>query len=110
MVIRFLISRELPVTQETEATSGKFFAEVHEDADKPTMLIQQVRSWLSSAGPGVSHHLSPTTGDALGNHIRNSRPVSAQDAATKNYVDNLSEGNNSYADNLLVERLEFLRK
>lgn len=37
------ISRELPVTQETDLRNqGKFFAEVHEDAfDKLTMLIQQ---------------------------------------------------------------------
>ncbi|OOL15831.1 hypothetical protein BXQ27_32630, partial [Klebsiella aerogenes] len=37
------ISRDLPVTQETDLRNqGKFFAEVHEDAfDKLTMLIQQ---------------------------------------------------------------------
>lgn len=37
------ISRELPVTQETDLRNqGKFFADVHEDAfDKLTMLIQQ---------------------------------------------------------------------
>lgn len=40
------ISRELPVTQETDLRNqGKFFAEVHEDAfDKLTMLIQLVKS------------------------------------------------------------------
>ncbi|MCW1434414.1 hypothetical protein OLN68_09755 [Citrobacter freundii] len=88
------ISRELPVTQETDLRNqGKFFAEVHEDAfDKLTMLIQQVRSWFSLAlrKPSfISNYY-----DALGNYIRNLHdPVKSQDAATKNYVDALSLSN-----------------
>jgi hypothetical protein len=65
------ISRELPVTQETDLRNqGKFFAEVHEDAfDKLTMLIQQVRSWLSLALRKPSFVANYY--DALNNYIRN---------------------------------------
>lgn len=82
------ISRDLPVTQETDLRNqGKFFAEVHEDAfDKLTMLIQQCFSFLRLAlrKPSfISNYY-----DALNNRIRNLRdPSQAQDAATKNYVD-----------------------
>lgn len=82
------ISRELPVTQETDLRNqGKFFAEVHEDAfDKLTMLIQQAFGWLrlSLRKPSfVAKYY-----DALNNYIRNLRdPVRPQDAATKKYVD-----------------------
>ncbi|GCT38801.1 hypothetical protein [Escherichia coli] len=95
------ISRELPVTQDTDLRNqGKFFAEVHEDAfDKLTMLIQQVRSWFALA------LRKPSTianwYDALGNYIRNLRdPRDPQDAATKNYVDTIS--NNNYLHTLRV--------
>ncbi|MEM0400322.1 hypothetical protein J4U73_24580, partial [Escherichia coli] len=87
------ISRELPVTQETDLRNqGKFFAEVHEDAfDKLTMLIQQAISWLrlSLRKPSfVANYY-----DALGNYIRNLRdPSRPQDAATKNYVDQIGSG------------------
>ncbi|EKO9757756.1 phage tail protein, partial [Escherichia coli] len=82
------ISRELPVTQETDLRNqGKFFAEVHEDAfDKLTMLIQQVRSWFSLALRKPSFVANYY--NALNNYIRNLKdPVNPQDASTKNYVD-----------------------
>lgn len=88
------ISRELPFTQETDLRNqGKFFAEVHEDAfDKLTMLIQQVRSWLSLALRKPSFVANYY--DALGNYIRNIKdPRDPQDAATKNYVDSVSDSN-----------------
>ncbi|EPV6100142.1 phage tailspike protein [Escherichia coli] len=93
---KIAISRELPVTQETDLRNqGKFFAEVHEDAlDKLTMLIQQALGRFSLAlrkPSSIANYY-----DALGNYIRNLRdPKNAQDAATKNYVDMLVSGNNS---------------
>ncbi|EFU0354858.1 tail fiber/spike domain-containing protein [Escherichia coli] len=84
------ISRELPVTQDTDLRNqGKFFAEVHEDAfDKLTMLIQQ------SLRNDKLALRKPTDVaifyDALSNYIRNLRdPSLPQDAATKKYTDDL---------------------
>ncbi|EOD8963810.1 hypothetical protein ACJ5XN_003040 [Klebsiella pneumoniae] len=82
------ISRDLPVTQETDLRNqGKFFAEVHEDAfDKLTMLIQQCFSFLLLALRKPSFIANYY--DALNNRIRNLRdPSQAQDAATKRYTD-----------------------
>lgn len=99
---RISISRELPVTQETDLRNqGKFFAEVHEDAfDKLTMLIQQVRSLFSLALRKPSSIANWY--DALNNYIRNLRdPRDPQDAATKNYVDSVAY----YVDNLFKRTL-----
>jgi hypothetical protein len=84
------ISRDLPVTQETDLRNqGKFFAEVHEDAfDKLTMLIQQCFSFLRLALRKPSFIANYY--DALNNRIRNLHdPSQAQDAATKRYTDAL---------------------
>lgn len=100
------ISRELPVTQETDLRNqGKFFAEVHEDAfDKLTMLIQQAYSVFRLALRKPSSIANWY--DALGNYIRNVRdPRDPQDAATKHYVDSLSAGNTSHTDLLFSRTL-----
>ncbi|HBB0993415.1 TPA: hypothetical protein J1A80_000189 [Escherichia coli] len=100
------ISRELPVTQETDLRNqGKFFAEVHEDAfDKLTMLIQQAFSDNRLALKRPSSIASFY--DALGFYIRNLRdPSMPQDAATKKYIDDL------YRDlsNLLATSIDTLK-
>ncbi|HGN9185888.1 hypothetical protein [Klebsiella quasipneumoniae] len=95
------ISRDLPVTQDTDLRNqGKFFAEVHEDAfDKLTMLIQQCFSFLRLALRKPSFIANYY--DALNNRIRNLRdPSQSQDAATKNYVDDSAADTNAYADSL----------
>ena len=88
------ISRELPVTQETDLRNqGKFFAEVHEDAfDKLTMLIQQCFSKLRLALMRPSFVANYY--DALNYYIRNVRePSQPSDATNKNYVDTLATNN-----------------
>lgn len=88
------ISRELPVTQETDLRNqGKFFAEVHEDAfDKLTMLIQKCFSKLRLALMRPSFVANYY--DALNYYIRNVRePSQPSDATNKNYVDTLATNN-----------------
>ncbi|CAK8741802.1 hypothetical protein SODG_005120 [Sodalis praecaptivus] len=95
------ISRELPVTQETDLRNqGKFFPEIHEDAlDKLTMLIQQFwnRFSLDLKKPSfVANYY-----DALGNAIRNLLdPTRPQDAATKGYADTLDAKTNRHVEEL----------
>lgn len=109
------ISRDLPVTQETDLRNqGKFFAEVHEDAfDKLTMLIQQCFSFLRLALRKPSFIANYY--DALNNRIRNLRdPSQAQDAATKNYVDGQINNTNlawQAGDEVLNQKIDnnFLR-
>lgn len=100
------ISRDLPVTQETDLRNqGKFFAEVHEDAfDKLTMLIQQCFSFLRLALRKPSFIANYY--DALNNRIRNLRdPSQAQDAATKSYVDSGDNDSTHHADGLFQRTL-----
>ncbi|EIW8785377.1 hypothetical protein BJQ28_07115 [Klebsiella pneumoniae] len=100
------ISRDLPVTQETDLRNqGKFFAEVHEDAfDKLTMLIQQCFSFLRLALRKPSFIANYY--DALNNRIRNLRdPSQAQDAATKSYVDSGDNDSAHHADGLFQRTL-----
>lgn len=96
------IERSTPVTQEASIRNqGGFFPEIHEDAlDKLTMLVQQAYGWWSGLSLRKPSWLANYY-DALNNRIRNLRdPSQAQDAATKNYVDNSVAGSNSHADNL----------
>ncbi len=83
------IERSTPVTQEASIRNqGGFFPEIHEDAlDKLTMLVQQAYGWWSGLSLRKPSWLANYY-DALNNRIRNLRdPSQAQDAATKNYVD-----------------------
>ncbi|MHB6028159.1 phage tail fiber domain-containing protein [Klebsiella pneumoniae] len=102
------IERSTPVTQEASIRNqGGFFPEIHEDAfDKLTMLIQQCFSFLRLALRKPSFIANYY--DALNNRIRNLRdPSQAQDAATKNYVDNSIDGSNAHADDLFKKTLRF---
>ncbi|WP_313698126.1 glycosyl hydrolase family 28-related protein [Pantoea sp.] len=84
------LDRDLPAVQETDLRNqGRFFAETHEDAfDYLTMLIQRSLSLFGLALRKPAW--ISTFYDALSNRIANlSDPVSAQDAATKGYVDSL---------------------
>ncbi|MDW2743702.1 glycosyl hydrolase family 28-related protein [Atlantibacter subterraneus] len=86
------LSRELPVTQETDLRNqGKFFAEIHEDAfDKLTMLIQQVRTWFSLAlrkPASIANWY-----DALNNRISNlADPLSSMDAVNNRTMQSFVE-------------------
>ncbi|MFY0829332.1 phage tail fiber protein, partial [Klebsiella pneumoniae] len=101
------IERSTPVTQEASIRNqGGFFPEIHEDAfDKLTMLVQQAYGWWSGLSLRKPSWLANYY-DALNNRIRNLRdPSQAQDAATKNYVDNGDAGSVTYADNLFKRTL-----
>ncbi|HAN8229954.1 TPA: hypothetical protein IF960_001849 [Escherichia coli] len=87
------ISRELPVTQETDLRNqGKFFAEVHEDAfDKLTMLIQKCFSWMRLAL--IKPSILANYYDAKNNKISNlANATDRNDAVNKGYVDDLFTG------------------
>lgn len=91
------ISRELPVTQETDLRNqGKFFAEVHEDAfDKLTMLIQQCFGFLRLALRKPSFIANYY--DALNNRISNlADPKADKDAVNRrsmySYVEKMIAG------------------
>ncbi|MEC5975714.1 phage tail fiber protein [Klebsiella pneumoniae] len=101
------IERSTPVTQEASIRNqGGFFPEIHEDAlDKLTMLVQQAYGWWSGLSLRKPSWLANYY-DALNNRIRNLRdPSQAQDAATKNYVDNGISGSISHADDLFKRTL-----
>ncbi|HID2789694.1 TPA: phage tail fiber protein, partial [Klebsiella pneumoniae] len=101
------IERSTPVTQETSIRNqGGFFPEIHEDAlDKLTMLVQQAYGWWSGLSLRKPSWLANYY-DALNNRIRNLRdPSQAQDAATKNYVDDSVAGSISHSDNLFKRTL-----
>ena len=102
------ISRELPVTQETDLRNqGKFFAEVHEDVfDYLTMLIQQVTSWLGLAlrRPTIKSKFY----DAKQFRIANlADPINAQDAVNnqtllKSLADLSTDGSGQFVLQMLA--------
>lgn len=74
------------------------------------MLVQQAYGWWSGLSLRKPSWLANYY-DALNNRIRNLRdPSQAQDAATKNYVDNGISGSISHADDLLKELCESLNR
>ncbi|OVU71871.1 phage tail fiber protein [Klebsiella pneumoniae] len=96
------IERSTPVTQESSIRNqGGFLPEIHEDAfDKLTMIIQRMYGWWSGLALKKPSWLANYY-DAMNNRIRNLRdPSQAQDAATKNYVDDSAADTNAYADSL----------
>ncbi|HHL3717659.1 TPA: phage tail fiber protein [Klebsiella pneumoniae] len=101
------IERSTPVTQEASIRNqGGFFPEIHEDAfDKLTMLVQQAYGWWSGLSLRKPSWLANYY-DALNNRIRNLRdPSQAQDAATKNYVDENVASSSAYASSLFKRSL-----
>lgn len=97
-----LIYRDPDATQLTSyLATGKFPATSHERAlDKLTMLIQRFSWWWDNLALKKPNFFAIYY-DALYNRIRNLRdPSQAQDAATKNYVDNSVAGSTSHADTL----------
>ncbi len=105
------IERSTPVTQEASIRNqGGFFPEIHEDAfDKLTMLVQQAYGWWSGLSLRKPSWLTNYY-DALNNRIRNLRdPSQAQDAATKNYVDDQISNTNSswqHGDAVLEQKID----
>ncbi|HFF8748508.1 TPA: phage tail fiber protein [Klebsiella pneumoniae] len=105
------IERSTPVTQEASIRNqGGFFPEIHEDAfDKLTMLVQQAYGWWSGLSLRKPSWLANYY-DALNNRIRNLRdPSQAQDAATKNYVDEqIVDNTNAWkaGDDILDQKID----
>lgn len=99
---RVFIQRILPQVQPTSIRNqGKFYPEIHEDAfDRLTMLIQQALAGLANA---LQLTFSKTGWNFQGyKGINVGAPTQPTDAATKDYVDYSSQGNNSYTDSQIL--------
>lgn len=99
---RVFVQRILPQVQPTSIRNqGKFYPEIHEDAfDRLTMLIQQALAGLANA---LQLTFSKTGWNFLGyKGINVGTPTQPTDAATKDYVDSSSQGNNAYTDSQIL--------